>query len=103
MMVHEKVGIAQWFSTFLHQVRSTTIMLKHRGETPLSTTRGGLKYHQWYIPQLENHTIMGKMQDKFQSQKKLHFLYDIDKIHREIHMKISFLSRDVSSTNCLLN
>ena len=23
-------------------------MLKYRGETLLSTTRGGLKYHQWY-------------------------------------------------------
>ena len=27
---------------------STTIMLKYRGNTPLCTTRGGLKYHQWY-------------------------------------------------------
>ena len=39
---------------------STTIMLKYRGETPLSTTRGGLKYHLYttctvHVPQVENH------------------------------------------------
>ena len=54
--LHISTSGSQPFYTKYHLIKylyiispSTTIMLKYRGQTPLCTTRGGLKYHQWYM------------------------------------------------------